>query len=138
METNVITLETHKTVYDAAVLMTEKKRGCLIITEGLVPVGIITERDIVRRFVYQNFLQRETKISEIMSKPLVTIDPDSSLREAARVMVKNAIRRLPVIKDNKLVGIITTSDFARHLSKKSTTEKMFEAMARYPQVSTSY
>jgi CBS domain-containing protein len=71
-----------------------------------VPVGIVTERDIVRRFVYRSLRQPVTKVSRIMSKPLVTIDPDSSLREAARLMVKNAIRRLPVVKDTKLIGIL--------------------------------
>ena len=94
MEKNVATIDAQKTIRDAVVLMTNKKKGCVVITEGNTPVGIITERDIVRRFVYQSLLQREIKVSEIMSKPLITVDPDSSLRDAARLMLKNTIRRL--------------------------------------------
>jgi len=134
MGKNVVTIDVQKTVYDAAVLMTENKKGCIIITKREAPVGIITERDIVRRFVYKSLLQRDVKVFEIMSKPLVTIDPDSPIREAARLMVKNAIRRLPVVKDNKLVGIVTSTDFAKHLSQKTITEGVLEAMARYPSV----
>jgi predicted transcriptional regulator len=69
-----------------------------------------------------------------MSTPLRVIDPDAPLKEAARRMVRKRIRRLPVIKDNKLVGIITTADFAKHLSKKTFTDDLMEAIGRtnYP------
>lgn len=133
MTKDVITINASQTVFDTAVIMTEKKVGCLIIMDETVPVGIITERDIVRRFVYQHLLSSgEIKVSEIMSKPLITINPDSSLRDAARLMLKNAIRRLPVVKENKLVGILTASDFGKHLSKKTITEEIIDAMGRYP------
>jgi CBS domain-containing protein len=132
MTKNVITVDLSTTVFDAAVIMTEKRKGCLIVTEGDAPVGIVTERDIVRRFVYRSLVNRETKVSEIMSKPLITIEPDSSIRDAARLMIKNNIRRLPVVKENKLVGILTTADFAKQLSKKTITEEILDAMARYP------
>lgn len=131
MTKGIITIDTHKTVLDAAMLMSEKMIGCLVVTDGEVPVGIVTERDFVRRVVAKN-LSLDIKISEIMSKPLITIDPDSSLREAARLMLKNKIRRLPVAKENKLIGIIVASDFARQLSKKTITEEILDAMARYP------
>jgi len=132
MTKDVVTISSSKTVYDAVVLMTEKKIGCLIIIDGTAPVGIVTERDIVRKIVYQRLLPHEIKISEIMSKPLVTIAPDSSLRDAARLMLKNAIRRLPVIKENELVGMLVASDFAKHLSKENITEEILDAIARYP------
>jgi CBS domain-containing protein len=94
-----------------------------------VPVGIVTERDFVRRVVAKN-LELKTKISEIMSEPLVTIDLESSLRKAARLMIRNKIRRLPVVSNKRLVGIFVVSDFARQLSKKTITEEYLEAMAR--------
>ena len=134
MTKDVVTISSSKTVYDAAVLMTEKKIGSLIVIDGTTPVGIVTERDLVRKVVYQRLLPQEIKISEIMSKPLVTIDPDSSIREAARLMLKNTIRRLPVVKDNKLAGILTTTDFAKHLSKKTITEEVLDVMARHPPI----
>ena len=131
MTKNVITIDLQKSVFDAAVLMSEKRIGCLVITDVEMLVGIVTERDFVRRVIAKN-LPFETTVSEIMSKPLITIDPDSSLRDAARVMVKNNIRRLPVLKDNKLVGIIVVADFARKLDEKIITDEILEAMARSP------
>jgi len=131
MTKSVITIDIHKTVLDAAKLMSEKTIGSLVVTDSEVPIGIVTERDFVRKAVAEK-LPLDTEISKIMSKPLMTIDPDSSLREAARLMLKNKIRRLPVVKENKLIGIIAASDFARQLSKKTITEEMLDALARYP------
>jgi len=67
-----------------------------------------------------------------MSKSLITVDPDASLKEAARLMSSNQIRRLPVSRDNKLVGIVVAADFVRNLGKKSLSEEIIEAMGRYP------
>ena len=131
MTKDVITIDLRKIVFNAAMLMSEKKIACLVVTDGEVPIGIVTERDFVRRVAAKS-LSLNTEISEIMSKPLITVDPDSSIREAARIMLKNKIRRLPVTKENKLVGILVVSDFARQLSKKTITEEILEAMARYP------
>lgn len=137
MTKEVITIDLRKTVFDAAALMSEKKKGCLVVTDGEVPIGIVTERDFVRRVVAKK-LPLNTEISEIMSKPIITIDSDSSIREAARLMLNGKIRRLPVTKENKLVGIIVISDFARQLSKKTITEEILEAMSRYPPVLSPY
>ena len=67
-----------------------------------------------------------------MSRPLITIEEEASLKKAARIMVKYRIRRLPVTKENVLVGIVAASDFARHFSKKTFSEVMLAAMSRYP------
>ena len=136
MTKDVITIDLNKTIHEAAVLMSEKGIGSLVVTENDIPAGIITERDIVRRVV-ANKMPFDTKISDIMSKSLITIDPDSSLREAARLMRDYKIRRLPVTKENKLVGILVSSDFARHLSKKTISEEILEAIARYPPFTTT-
>jgi CBS domain-containing protein len=131
MTTNVITIDVHETVLYAAKLMHQQDVGDLVVMEGNVPKGIVTERDLVRRVMAQK-KPFDTKVSEIMSDPLITIEEESSLRDAARKMVKYKIRRLPVTKKNVLVGIIATSDFARHLSKKTLSEEILEAMSRYP------
>ena len=131
MTKDIITINIQKTILAAAMLMSEKMVGCVIITDDKMPVGIATERDFVRRVAAKN-LPLDSKILEIMSKPLVTIVSDSSLREAARLMLKNKIRRLPVVEGNKLIGLIVVSDFARQLSKKTVTEEILQAMARYP------
>jgi CBS domain-containing protein len=131
MTTNVITIDAQRTVLDAAKLMHQQDVGDLVVMEGNEPRGIVTERDLVRRVMAQK-KTLDTKVSEIMSDPLITIEEESSLRDAARKMVKHRIRRLPVMKKNVLVGIIATSDFARHLSKKTFAEEILAAMSRYP------
>jgi CBS domain-containing protein len=131
MTTNVITIDVQMTVLDAAKLMHQQDVGDLVVTEGKVPKGIVTERDLVRRIMAQK-KPLETKVSEIMSGPLITIDEESSIRDAARKMVKYKIRRLPVTKKNVLVGIIVASDFAKHISKKTFSEEILAAMSRYP------
>ena len=131
MTTNVITIDVQKTVLDAAKLMHQQDVGDLVVMEGNMPKGIVTERDLVRRVMAQK-KPLDTKVSEIMSDPLITIEEESSLRDAARKMVKYRIRRLPVTKKNVLVGMIATSDFARHLSKKTFSEEILAAMSRYP------
>ena len=133
MTEKVVTVEANKTVSEAATLMAENDVANLIVMDNNMPTGIVTERDFVRRVMAKNKASK-TKISEIMSTPLRVIDPDAPLKEAARRMVRKRIRRLPVIQDNKLVGIITTTDFARHLSKKTFTDDILEAIGRsnYP------
>jgi CBS domain-containing protein len=77
-------------------------------------------------------LPLDTKVSEIMSKSLITVDPDASLKEAARLMSSNKIRRLPVLKQKRLVGIVVAADFVRNLGKMTVSEEILEAMGRYP------
>jgi CBS domain-containing protein len=133
MTKNVVTIDADKTVAEAAALMSENDIGDLIVMDDNTPVGIVTERDFVRRVLAEG-KSTESKVSEVMTRPLKVIDPDAPIKEAARRMVNKRIRRLPVIKDNKLVGIITATDFARHLSKKTLTDDILEAMGRshYP------
>jgi CBS domain-containing protein len=131
MTKEVVTIESNKTVFEAAELMTEKGLGCLVVVIKAFPVGILTERDIVRRIV----AKRETfdrKVTEVMSKTLITVEPDTSLKEAARVMSANKVHRLPVLKQNKLVGIVAASDFVRNVGRKTTTEEILDALGRYP------
>ena len=131
MTKKVLTIDTQKTVFEAAQLMGQKEVGDVIVLDTEMPIGIVTERDIVRRVVAKT-KPGTTKVSEVMSTPLITISPDASVKEAARMMVKYRIRRLPVLKEHKLVGILVVSDFARHLGKKSLTESILEAIWRYP------
>ena len=80
MTKDVVSIGVDNSVFEAAELMSSNQLGCLVIMDGEVPVGIVTERDIVRR-VCAKKLPGETKVSEIMSKSLITIDPDASLKE---------------------------------------------------------
>ena len=133
MTKDVLTIDVNKTVIEAAALMSQKDVGDLVVMENNTPVGIVTERDFVRRVLAVG-KSTSTKVSEVMSAPLRVIDPEAPIKEAARRMVNKGIRRLAVMKDNKLVGIITATDFARHLGKKTLSDDILEAMGRshYP------
>jgi CBS domain-containing protein len=131
MTRGVLTIDSEKTILEAAELMSQKEVGDVVVLKGEIPRGIVTERDFVRRVVAKK-TPLDAKISDVMTKPLITISPDASLKEAARKMVNSGIRRLPVLKQHKLVGIIVVSDFARHLSKKTLTEGILEAIWRHP------
>jgi|WetSurMetagenome_2_1015567.scaffolds.fasta_scaffold39782_2 CBS domain-containing protein len=131
MTKEVVTIDVNKSVFEAAQLMTTKSLGCLIVVDKGLPVGIITERDIVRRIVAKRS-SLDLRVVEVMTKTLVTVNPDTSLKDAARVMSTNRIRRLPVIKQNQLVGIVVASDFVRNIGKKTTAEEILDALGRYP------
>lgn len=135
MTKNVVSIGVDNSVLEAAEIMSSNQLGCLVIINRELPIGIVTERDIVRRVVAKK-LPLDTKISAIMSQSLITVDADASLKEAARLMSSNKIRRLPVLKQNKLVGIVVASDFVQNLGKKSVSEEILEAMGRYPSVSS--
>lgn len=110
MTSNVITADPKTTVADAAVLMSRFKIGSLIIQSETEPEGLITESDIIEKVVSKNILASEITIGQIMTKNLILIDPGSELNQAARLMAKNNIRRLPVVNNGILVGILTSTD----------------------------
>ena len=131
MTKGALTIDKDKTIVEAAELMAQEGVGDIIVLDGETPRGIVTERDFVRRVIAKK-RPLDIKISDIMTKPLITIGPEAQLSVAARRMVNNKIRRLPVMKHHKLIGIIVVSDFAKHLSKKTLTETVLEAIWRYP------
>jgi CBS domain-containing protein len=133
MTKDVLTIDANNTVIEAATLMSQNDVGDLVVMENNTPVGIVTERDFVRRVLAVG-KSTTTRISEVMSTPLRVIDPEAPIKEAARRMVNKGIRRLAVIENNKLVGIITATDFARYLGKKTLSDDILEAIGRshYP------
>ena len=112
MKTNVISIESTKTVKDAAEMMDDANVGCVIVTKENTPVGILTERDFVKRIAAKN-KPTSTLLSEVMSSPLTVIDPEETVWEAAETMKSKKIHKVPVQEDNKVVGIVTTSDLVK-------------------------
>lgn len=111
MTSPVITVKEDSTVNEAAKLMRDNNIGCVIVTsENDKPIGIITDRDVIARVVAEGLQPSRVKVKEIMSAPLVTIDADKSIDEAAREMVRRDIRRLAVMYKGRLVGIISSKD----------------------------
>lgn len=110
MTSNVITADPGISVAEAASIMTNMKVGSIVVKSNSEPEGLITESDIIRKVVSKDLIASEVTIGEIMTKNLISIEPERELNEAARLMAKNNIRRLPVVKRGVLVGILTSSD----------------------------
>jgi len=121
MTKNVISIDSSLTVKDAAQMMTDAKVGCLVVTKDNAPAGMLTERDLVRRVISID-KPSSTPVSEIMSTPLITAKPDYNLWELAQTMKTKKIHKIPVEKDNRLVGIITATDIVRLHSLASGLE----------------
>ena len=112
MKMNPISIAHNSSVKEAAVLMTKEKHGhCFVIEDK--PIGIITESDIIRKIVSKGKDSNKVKVNEIMSSPLVVIDPYIPIEEAMKIMSRCNIRRLPVIENDELVGVITERDIVR-------------------------
>lgn len=110
MNTDVKTTSPDASAYEVAKTLQAEKIGCLIIVEKGQPVGIVSERDICCRVVAANKVPKKTKVKEIMSSPLVTTGPKETITDASELMVRKNIRRLPVMENGKLVGIITAKN----------------------------
>jgi CBS-domain-containing membrane protein len=101
------------TVQDIAVLMNKYQIGCVIIVDEEQPVGIVTERDIMKRVVSKGIAPKKLKVVDVMSKPLITASPCTSAGDAAKVMLKWNIKKLPVAENGRLVGVVTLTDLLR-------------------------
>ena len=110
---NVRTARLDDTVQDIAVLMNKHQIGCVIIVDEEQPVGIVTERDIMKRVVSKGIAPKKLKAVDVMSKPLITASPCTSAGDAAKVMLKWNIKKLPVAEERQLVGVVTLTDLLR-------------------------
>jgi CBS domain-containing protein len=127
MTQNPATLSTGSTIVDAARLMRDKETGIAPVTDGDRLVGVITDRDIAIEVVAQGMDPQSTKVDQIASQNLVTIDPQQDLDEALRLMAQHQVRRLPVVEeDGRLVGILAQADVARYADAERTGEVVEE------------
>jgi len=113
MVEDVVTIDVGATVAKAVDLMNKYEIGCLIVTRDKKAVGIVTERDMLNRVLAQRRDPERTKVSEIMTSPLVVAEPEMDLEEAARQMFKMKVKKLPVVSKGELVGLLTLTDVAR-------------------------
>jgi len=116
MVTNLITIDAEATVKKAAELMDKHNIGCLIVVSYGNPIGIVTERDMLRRVLLQKRDIAKTRIGNIMSAPLMSSTPQTDVRDAVRLMNERRIKKLPVIEEGELVGLVSLTDVMRSLA----------------------
>lgn len=115
MTKSVISVDASMTINETAKMMEDAKVGAVIIMENNTPVGIVTDRDFAAK-VAAHAYEISSPIKQIMSSPLLSINSDESVRNAADLMHERRVRKLPVISDDKVVGIITATDIVNLLA----------------------
>ena len=115
MNDSVVSVDSSVTATDAAKLMEDSKVGAVIVFENASPVGIITDRDFAIKITAHSY-PIDTPVRRIMSSPLISIHPDSDVWTASDLMSTRNVRKLPVIEDDKVVGIVTSSDLVKHIA----------------------
>jgi CBS domain-containing protein len=121
----LVTIYSHSTAQEDAKRMRSKKVSSLVVIEkGDAPVGIVTERDLVRSVCSRDISSDSVLIQEIMSSPIVTIDVDASIEQAADKMIQNKVRHLLITENDKIYGIITPSDFTIYLTENLNMDEV--------------
>lgn len=122
MTTNVATVSPNQTVQEAAQLMSQKNIGALPVVENGQVKGMITDRDITLRTTAEG-KNGSIPVSQVMSTNVVTGTPNMSVREAANVMAQHQIRRLPIVENNQLRGIVALGDIATNHAYDEAAEQ---------------
>ena len=118
MQKNVITIEKTKKAQDAAIILKDKEISFLVVVNDNKPIGIVSERDIVRKIVAENKESQSTSLETIMSNNFKWVEPNASIESAVQKMLNNNIRRLVVLEDGELAGVITQTDLTEFLRSK--------------------
>ena len=121
MVENIISVSSNALVHEAVRLMNKNRVGCLLVVDCVS--GILTERDVLERIVEKGKNPRETKVSEIMTKHVTVGTPDMELADATKLMFEKNVKKLPIVEDGKLVGLVTLTDIACARARKMETLK---------------
>lgn len=113
MVTDLVTVDANLNLKEAVKRMNDYEIGCLLVTERESLVGILTERDVLRRVVAETRNPEKTLVKEVMSSSLIVVDSETSLEEAVELMFEKKVKKLPVVKNRKLIGLLTLTDIAR-------------------------
>ena len=128
MTKNVVTIEANNTVFDACKKYKDYKVGCLVVEDNGFCVGIVTERDIIERTICVKKDPQKTKVSEIMSAGIKTVYALDSVDKAIEIMKQYKFKKLPVISNNDIVGIITVTDISN--AKSEMTKRVMETWVK--------
>ena len=116
-------------VFDAIQLMDEKNVGALPVVDNETLVGVVSERDYTRKIIVKGRSSKDTPVSDIMTKELLTVNPGDSVADCMRIMTEKRVRHLPVLEGTKLVGILSIGDVVNWLM--SAQEAMIDNFERY-------
>jgi CBS domain-containing protein len=115
MNNSIVSVDSSVSATDAAKMMEDTDVGAVIVLENGSPIGIVTDRDFAIKITAHSY-PIDTPVRRIMSSPLISIDSSSDLWTASDLMSSRNVRKLPVIDDDKVVGIVTSSDIVKHIA----------------------
>lgn len=115
LDSSVLSLHSTVSASDAAKLLEDSKSSAIVVLENQIPVGIVTDKDLTIKIIAHSY-PLDTPIRRVMSTPLVSITPNTSIQEALKLMASKRIRKLPVIDDDEVVGMIIASEISSKLS----------------------
>ena len=126
---NVFSITPYTTVYNALEIMVEKNVSSLVVMENEKLIGIFTERDYARKVVLKGKSSRETPVGDIMSGNVITVHPDNSIDDCMQLMTGKFIRHLPVVEEDKLIGLVSIGDLVKFIIEEQ--KFIIENMEQY-------
>ena len=127
---NVVTVPSNLQVHKAVKLMNRNKIGCLVVVDDSQTTGILTKRDILEKIVEKRKDPQKAKISEIMTENVIVGIPNMELADAANLMFEKKVKKLPIVGDGQLVGLVTLTDIARVTSVNRETAQLVEKLSK--------
>ena len=127
---NIVTVPSNLQVHKAVKLMNRNKIGCLVVVDDNETTGILTKRDILEKVVEKRKDPQKAKISEIMTENVIVGIPDMELADAANLMFEKKVKKLPVVDDGQLIGLVTLTDIARVTSVNRETAQLLEKLSK--------
>ena len=119
---DVLKIDAGASVFEAVEQMVAANVGSLLVTDGGDIVGIVTERDYLRRVTLEGRTDKDTAVGEIMTSPLVVVNPDTSIDECMAVMTDRRIRHVPVVENGEVIGVVSIGDLVKFKSKQQSFE----------------
>lgn len=117
---DVLKIDKSATVFDAITKIVEANVGSILVTEEDKVVGIMSERDYLRKIAIQGRTSRDTTVGEIMSTPLIYVTPETTIEESMAIMTDRRIRHLPVVENDEVIGIISIGDIVKFQSREQS------------------
>lgn len=128
---DVHAIDKKATVFEAIGKMVANNIGSLVVMDGMRPVGMLTERDYLRKIALQGRSSRTTLVEEVMNEPLVSVELGTEIEDCMSLMTKQRIRHLPVFAGAEMVGVVSIGDIVRHLA--SDRKVQIEQLTAYIQ-----